>query len=86
MKSHWVQMAVADKGLLASIFLSACSDLANRRAIAHYSALSLCYRIECITSLNQALCQEETAVSDLTIAKTLALAIEAVRSFQHPTT
>jgi hypothetical protein len=80
MTSYLVQTAAADAGMLSTLLLAACQSLANVHHDESFSTLALMYKGQCIASINDALRREGTAVSDLTLTKTLALAADAVRT------
>ncbi len=78
MATHWVQLAVTDKGMLSAIFLSACRSLEGLQCGDAYIRSALVYKGYCIRSVNTAISREGKMVSDATIAKSLALASDAV--------
>lgn len=78
MATSWVQMAAADTGMLATLLLAACRNLAEDQGPGLYSKTALKYKIQTISSLNRALSREGSMISDVTITQTLALASEAV--------
>lgn len=78
MGTLWIQMAIADTGVLASILLSACRHLVEYCHSENYLELVLKYKGRCISGINNCLVQEEHYISDLTIVKTLALASDSV--------
>ncbi|KAF7561035.1 hypothetical protein G7046_g3115 [Stylonectria norvegica] len=75
--THWARIAVGDVGMMATIFLIACRNLAMTQNDDQYTTLALQYKGECIARLNDALSQKASLASDTTIIKTLALACEA---------
>lgn len=82
LSSYWIQTAITDAGMLASVFLASCRHLTQVYNLDTYTTLALQYRGECLASLNAAISKEGAAgVSDLTITKTLALASDAVCIF-----
>lgn len=78
MATHWIQMAMANVGMLNSIFLTTCRHLAQYDNAKQYSLLALHYKTQCISMLNVAISQEGPVFRDTTIATTLALASDAV--------
>jgi hypothetical protein len=78
MGTHWVQLAATDAGMLSAVFLSACRSLDGLGRGEAYVRASLAYKGDCIRSVNTAISREGRSVSDVTIAKSLALASEAV--------
>jgi hypothetical protein len=80
MATHWIQMAHANAGMLASIFLTTCNHLAEHDDAKQYSLLALRYKSKCISMLKVAISQEGPVFRDTTIATTLALASDAVRT------
>ncbi|KAH7176441.1 hypothetical protein EDB81DRAFT_37583 [Dactylonectria macrodidyma] len=86
MATHWVRLASTDVGMLASLFLASCRNLANFQHAEFYTAAMLRYKGECIVTLKSALAQEDGVVSDVTITKTLVLASEALLAGDHAAT
>lgn len=78
MATHWVRLASTDIGMLATLFLASCRNLANYQHAEFYTTTSLRYKGQCIATLKSDLAQENSMVSDATITKTLVLASEAV--------
>lgn len=78
MMTHWVQMAATDPGMLASLFLVACRNLATIQTPKKYESLALKYKNECLRMLSLAIETEGSSISDTTISKALALASDAV--------
>lgn len=74
--SLWVQMSIADPGVLASVLLSACRHLAKFQD--SYRALIFEYRGRCLADINDSLSREGSNISDFTIVKTLAVASDSV--------
>lgn len=80
MGTHWVQLAATDAGMLCAIFLSASRSLsALQPPDSVFAQSALRYKGDCIRSVNESISHEGRALSDATIAKTLALASDAVR-------
>ncbi|KFA62002.1 hypothetical protein S40285_09435 [Stachybotrys chlorohalonatus IBT 40285] len=77
MGTKWLQMAMIDAGMLGAVLLFACRNLASYGASNDYSNKALQYGGQCISSLREALAQTNPVPSDLTIAKTMALASDA---------
>uniref|UniRef100_A0A8H7TN17 Uncharacterized protein n=1 Tax=Bionectria ochroleuca TaxID=29856 RepID=A0A8H7TN17_BIOOC len=73
----WTRMAAIDTGILAALLQMSCRDLSASHHPAGYTALTLRYNGECLENVNNALKDETIASSDLTIAKTFALASDA---------
>ncbi|VUC30063.1 unnamed protein product [Clonostachys rosea] len=73
----WTQMAAIDTGVMAALLQMSCRNLSAYHHPAAYTALTLKYNGECLESVNDALKDETRATSDLTIAKTFALASDA---------
>ncbi|OAQ69195.1 fungal specific transcription factor domain-containing protein [Pochonia chlamydosporia 170] len=74
--SLWVQMSIADPGVLASVLLSACRHLAEYQD--SYRALIFEYRGRCLADINDSLSREGSNISDFTIVKTLAVASDSI--------
>ncbi|CAG9987015.1 unnamed protein product [Clonostachys byssicola] len=72
----WTQMAAVDTGILAAVLQMSCRDLSYNYP-AGYAPLALRYNAECMESVSDALKDMTVASSDLTIAKTFALASDA---------
>lgn len=75
---QWVQMSAADAGVLSTVLLTACRNLALHQNSIKLSTVALQYKVLTISSLNEALSREGELISDNTIIKTLALASESV--------
>ncbi|KAH7157994.1 hypothetical protein B0J13DRAFT_185711 [Dactylonectria estremocensis] len=86
MATHWVRLASTDIGMLATLFLASCRNLANYQHAEFYTTTSLRYKGQCIATLKSDLAQENSMVSDATITKTLVLASEALLAGDHAAT
>lgn len=71
-------MAVVDTGMLATLLLAACRSIAKVQDSSIYYTTALQYKIRTISSINEALLREGPIISNITIAKSLALASKAV--------
>lgn len=78
MMTHWIQMAATDVGMMSSVFLVACRNLATLQYPELYASQALKYKAETLRMLNLAITSEGSRISDMTITKTLALASDSV--------
>lgn len=79
MQMEWVRFSIMQQALLNGIFMSACRHLFELQGTYIFYEKTLEYRNRCLQSVNRAISQESIP-SMGTIAITMALAIDAVRS------
>jgi hypothetical protein len=78
MIAYWIREAASDPGLLATTLLVASRDLFTRTPSQNYNKLALYYKGESIRLLIDEIGSDGGAVSNVTIAKALFLASDAV--------
>ncbi|GKT42884.1 uncharacterized protein ColSpa_03065 [Colletotrichum spaethianum] len=83
MATYWLHNALSDPGMLANTLLWSCRHMATVRHREVCDLQATKYRLECIQCLNQTLTKEGNDISDLTIAKTLALASDSNLTGEH---
>ncbi|KAK9773558.1 hypothetical protein SCAR479_09702 [Seiridium cardinale] len=74
----WLPFALADIGLLTSLFLSSCRSLEMMTEFQNYTGMYATYKHQCIRSTNESLSFEKTRVSDTTIAMVMVLVSESI--------
>ncbi|KAK1569853.1 uncharacterized protein LY79DRAFT_571106 [Colletotrichum navitas] len=75
--TYFLQASLSDPGMLATTLLYSCRHMAAKQRNEIFSLQATKYRLHCIQSLNQTLTREGKDISQLTIAKTIALASDA---------
>ncbi|KAK9413886.1 hypothetical protein SUNI508_11582 [Seiridium unicorne] len=73
----WLPFALADIGLLTTLFLSSCRSLEIMSEFQDYTSMYAAYKHQCIRSTNESLSFEKTRVSDTTIAMVMVLVSES---------
>ncbi|KAH7177070.1 hypothetical protein EDB81DRAFT_773956 [Dactylonectria macrodidyma] len=76
-RTHWVQLAITHRGLLSSIFLSACRSLAALQNGGPYVERALEYKGACIGAVNEDVSKDNQSINSATIATALALAADS---------
>lgn len=80
----WTQTALADPGMLASIFLVACRSLASAQNRKEWDRFALRYKVEALRDIQLSITREGNSISEVTLTKTLAMASEEVCAPNYP--
>ncbi|KAH6695211.1 hypothetical protein F5X68DRAFT_243719 [Plectosphaerella plurivora] len=72
----WTQAALADPGMLASIFLVACRSLSSAQNRKEWERFALRYKVEALRDIQTSIAREGSSISEVTLTKTLAMASE----------
>ena len=79
MISEWVRLAFTDTGFRSGIFLAACRHLSLYHLQQEkFVRLAVQYKVACLHTLNEALAAEVLIISDVVVAKVMALAFDEV--------
>lgn len=81
--NYWFGTAVTDAGMLSTLFVAACRSLATLDKSEKYTRGLSFYKLQAIQSLNRALSEERDAISDTSVAKGVALAIDSVSNVEE---
>lgn len=84
MISEWVRLAITDTGFRSGILLAACRHLSvYHLETEKFKNLAIEYKVSCLSTVNRALAATVLDVSDVIVAKVMALAFDEVGSIQY---